>query len=195
MDNINFFGMNPNMEEKSFVKSKEIRCIFTVIFIILFAGCGLSSNDNYYNNTVIAAAADKYSAQNFITNFESGNSTIINEIGNMSGHITLAYANIKDECDAEIYISIKATHGKAKLVLVKPNLEVEVLKEVIADGESNYDGNIPFHCDRGNIKIKIVGDNCGLELKISQNKDLLFTYPRNEEFDGDSFPFGSGIKT
>ncbi len=181
------------MQVRSFVKSKGIRCIFAVIFIILFAGCGLSSNDNYYNNTVIAAAADKYSAQNFITNFENGNSTIINEIGNMSGHITLAYANIKDECDTEIYISIKATRVRAKLVLVKSNLKVEVLKVVIADGESNYDGNIPFHCDRGNIKIKIVGDNCGLELKMSQNKDLLFTYPGNKMLD-DSFPFGSGIK-
>lgn len=76
-------------------------------------------------------------------------------------------------------------------MVVKPNLGVEILKEVITDKDNSYDGNITFHCDVGSAKIKIVEDNYGGEFKLSQSKGSLFTYTDSKMFFDEKFSFGS----
>ena len=64
--------------------------------------------------------------------------------------------------------------------MVKPNSEVEILKEVISNGNNKFSGDITINCPAGVNKIKAVGYDYKGDLKIDKSKDVLFTYTNNK---------------
>ena len=194
------------------MKSKILHRKFIVGAVILatlpfvLTGCHIGSflTGVYYNDQEIAST-DKYNCQMSSRNIEDDGKSYVANFGRLDGAQQIAVADVETDCDGEINFSINANSGKAKLVLVDPNSNVEVLKEVSVQNERSYSGNISVHCSKGRNVIKLVAENFGGDFKISQ-QGMLFKYGddvnafvegmdemhRNLEnvFD-ENFPFGS----
>ncbi|MGN1034149.1 MAG: hypothetical protein ACI4PK_00910 [Oscillospiraceae bacterium] len=94
------------------------------------------------------------------------------KVQTLKGYFSIAKANIKQKCKYSFNLDISADVGKAKLILIKPDNSIEILKEVIADGENHFNGDIPFHCDVGLNRIKFVGSNFKGQFKLKQTNSL-----------------------
>ena len=177
-------------------------CVFTYVLFLSVAltGCVFS---NYNNNTSIATS-ENGSCVNWRGSFENGNKVYTVQIGELTGVRQLAVAAVDEPCDTEINFSINVKNGKAKLVLVDPNLSVTVLKEVTSQGESAYNDNISVRCLKGRNLLKFVGENYIGDFKITQEDPVLFQYEgslfggKASSLEGDfdnvsdeEFPFGS----
>ena len=68
--------------------------------------------------------------------------------------------------------------------------KVTILKEVERDKENSYEGDVKAHCLSGKNEIKIVMDNFGGSLEISEKGSNLFKNIGKNMFD-DKFPFGN----
>ena len=188
---------------------REVAVSFSILatFLFLLTGCALNNIYNgYYNDNVrIASDEDSCNCSNWSGNVQDDGKSYVVQIGNLDGIRRLANAEVESDCETEIHFSIKANSGKAKLVLIEPNANVKVLKEVNAQSKQSYDGNIKVHCRKGLNVIKIVGENFGGNFKISQ-QNMLFKYSNGwEEFNeamgqmhdelnnmfNEEFPFGS----
>ena len=180
--------------------------IFASLPFIL-TGCHTAGtfNEDYYNDQKIASS-HSFSCRNYWNgSFQDDGKAYAVQVKGFNGGCQLAFADVETDCDGEINFSINANSGKAKLVLVDPNSNVEVLKEVSVQNERSYSGNISVHCSKGRNVIKLVAENFGGDFKISQ-QGMLFKYGddvnafvegmdemhRNLEnvFD-ENFPFGS----
>ena len=189
--------------------SKKVAVNLSILatFLFLLTGCALNnSHNNYYNdNGRIASDENSCNCSNWSGNFQDDGKSYVVQIGNLDGVRRLATAEVESDCETEIHFSIKANSGKAKLVLVNSNSNVQVLKEVNAQNEQSYNGNIKVHCRKGRNVMKLVGENFGGEFKISQ-QNMLFKYSDGwEEFNeamsqmhdelnnmfNEDFPFGS----
>lgn len=176
---------------------KKIFLLMTMMLsiVLLFSGCGLfpsktnykndksmSSSDrkNYYDDDeAIRSSDDEGSMSTSNQNIDDSNN-IIYKASKLDGFVALGEVSVPSETKTTMHFSIAAKSGKAKLVLLRPDLKVEVLKEIIADKDGRFDGDVSFVCPKGVCKLKIVGDNFGGECKISQTnvvfKELLGHY-------------------
>lgn len=148
----------------------------------MLSGCG----NNYSNNKSVANQYD-YNDDKLIAS-ETSSYNVINssikpltdgkicgEIGKLYGADEILAANVSNDIESTLQIKFTATSGKGKLVLVKPNSEVEVLAEVISEKENNqFEGNVSVKCVSGANKIKIVGENYSGNFEIYQPDEILF---------------------
>ena len=176
-------------------KFNKIKICSIPLFIMLFALAGCSyKNKNYTDNHSTddhsIANNDSFSCQNSNFNVSDDGKSFFAEIGNLDGHFELAKTDVQNDCDVEIYFSGNIKSGKAKLVLVKPDASVEILKEMSTDENNSYEENLRVSCDTGINKIKIVGENYSGSFEITQNNNRLFNYTIDNMFD-ESFPFNS----
>ena len=150
-----------------------IAILFTIQLIFSINNNSKIKN-NYNNDKLITNEDAHYNAQSISISPIVDNS-ITGNIGKLDGIYQISEANINKNTETAIHILINANQGKAKIVLVKPNSEVEILKEVIAKKEnSSYNGSICIHCASGVNKIKLVGENYRGNFKISQPNGIIF---------------------
>lgn len=113
-------------------------------------------------------------------------------------------ANIQQDIETTLHIQLNANSGKGKLVLVKPNSEVEILVEVTSEN-NHFEGDVSAKCISGTNKIKIVGENYSGNLEIYQPKEVVFyniekvknkdkksNENDNDDMFGENFPFEKG---
>lgn len=173
---------------------KKIFLLMTMMLgvVLLFSGCGLfpsktnykndksmSSSDrkNYYDDDeAIRSSDDEGSMSTSNQNIDDSNN-IIYRASKLDGFVALGEVSVPSETKTTMHFSITAKSGKAKLVLLRPDLKVEVLKEIISDKDGRFDGDVSFVCPKGVCKLKIVGDNFGGECKISQTNVLFKELP------------------
>ena len=167
-----------------------LACILTLFFIVGFAT--IKINGNYNNNNVIAN--DKNSGSpvdsSSIVLKDDGSSTS-NDMEYMdNGHITLCSVDLSDSCTAKIHFEGNIQSGKAKLVLVTPNKNVEVLKEIFSSDNSTYSEDLLVNCTPGTNTLKFVAKDYSGNFTISQYDKVVFNF--NSDQDGDfKFLFGN----
>ena len=169
---------------------------------LMFSGCRNSTQYDYNDNKIIASE-NNYSAKS-ISISPLTNGKINGEIGKLEGCKNILEANIQQDTEVTLHIQFTANSGKGKLVLVKPNSEVEILEEVTS--ENNYfEGDVSAKCISGTNKIKIVGGNYSGNFEIYQPKEVVFDNIKkvknkdrksnrnnNDDMFGENFPFGKG---
>lgn len=148
----------------------------------VMSGCS-NHNNLYYNDKAIAEHENRYDIKSFSENSDESGKTLSCEIEKLNGILTLAYANdLKDNCKVKMHLNITSHAGKAKIVLVKQNSTIEVLKEIESSKESNCDEDITVNCETGSNKIKIVGSDYSGNVSISQPENKTFAYFNEMEY-------------
>lgn len=160
------------------MKNKFLKILVFIVPALMLSGCGiLNQNQNRYSyndNKIIANEADRGSAVSLIGS-PIKNGKKYSKVKKIDGVFKILEANINKDTNVTLHINMVADSGKGKLVLVKPNSEVEILAEVISGKESNhFEGNVSIKCDPGNNKIKIVGENYGGNFEIQQPNEVIF---------------------
>lgn len=164
--------------------------------VFLFSGCGFyksgindhndnkasnsfndNGNRNYYNDDEAMSMSDNGCSMKMSNQNIDANNNIVYTVGKLDGFVALGEVSVPSETKTTMHFSITAKSGKAKLVLLRPDLKVEVLKEIISDKDGRFDGDVSFVCPKGVCKLKIVGDNFGGECKISQTNVLFKELP------------------
>lgn len=141
-----------------------------------------------YDNNYAIASTNSYNLQNCSPNIEDSGKTFAFKIAKLNTTIQLAEAKITSDCETTLPISAMANSGKIKFVLVKPNSNVERIKEIVAKKSNSFSGDITIACLKDTNIIKVVGSNYDDEFKISQKKNTLFQYSTDRM--GEKFPFG-----
>ena len=173
------------------VKYVKLICLslFFVMLSMLF-GCsmGHDDNENVYNDDSKIALQNNFSTKNQHNKISDDEKSFSSDIWHLNGCFEVAEADIKDKCDVEMCFSGEIKEGKAKVVLVKPNNEVEILKEVVAGQDNSYSCSLNVSCDVGLNKIKFVGKNYRGDFELFQKNEKVFDYI-GSLFDK-NFPFG-----
>ena len=138
------------------------------------AGCSYNHKD--YNSDYKIAGDDSYSCQNRSINLSDDKKSVFCKINHIDGFFEIANADLLDNCNVKINFEGSIKSGKAKLVLVKPDGSIQILKEITSTENENYSEDILLNCSRGVNKIKFVGENCKIEFKISQFDNEVFNY-------------------
>ena len=167
----------------SLIVSNPIIKIISNVFI------GYHFND--YDNDDVIINSDKGNFSGFSgRSINSGNGYAA-DVKKCSGIQFLLDADISSETDVTFNINLKANRGRAKVVLVNRSTQRDVtLKEVIHGDLASCEENIKAHCLSGKNEIKIVMDNFGGSLEISEKGSNLFKNIGKNMFD-DKFPFGN----
>lgn len=141
------------------------------IFLICLSLTGCSNKD-YNNNKALTAQYN--STQEILSSMTTSKNGKVLEYKarTLRGHFLVAEADVQQECEYSFSLNISADVGKAKLILVKPDNTIEVLKEVIAGSENKFNGNISFHCNIGLNRIKFVGSDFKGQFKLTQPSNL-----------------------
>lgn len=194
------------------MKHRILKILAFTLLPLMLSGCGSNySNDkslanqyDYNDNKLIASEGNNYNVVNSSIK-PLTNGKICGEIGKLYGANEILAANVSKDTESKLKIKLTANSGKGKLVLVKPNSEVEVLAEAISGGENNqFEGNISVKCISGVNTIKVVGENYSGDFEIYQPNEILFNNvtkiknkykkssenERNDMF-GENFPFGN----
>ncbi len=127
---------------------------------------------NYDNNHTLAEENDYWALFSSGPSVKENGKSLEYKARTLRGNFLVAQADIKQECEYSFSLNISADVGKAKLILIKPNNTIEVLKEVIADSENKFNGNISFHCNIGLNRVKFVGSNFKGQFKLAQPGSL-----------------------
>lgn len=167
------------------MKSKFFKILALAAIPLMFAGC---SSNNYNDNNFIANEDARGTLKFSTMNLQpSEDCRQHGKIGELDGIRKVAQANIDKDQEVALHISFAANSGKGKLVLVKPNSEVEVLAEVTSEkGSEHFEGNVVVKCIPGVNKIKIVGENYGGDFEIYQPNGVIF---KSVNMLGENFPF------
>ena len=141
-----------------------------------------------YNNDDVITRNYSLNCNNWSDNFANfGYSVHVNKCGGVKPFFS---ADISSETDVTFNINLKANRGRAKVVLVNHSTQrVVILKEVIHGELDSCEENIKAHCLSGKNEIKIVMDNFGGSLEISEKGSNLFKNIGKNMFD-DKFPVG-----
>ena len=146
-----------------------VSVMLSVVF--LFSGCGFSKN--YYNDDEAMSISDNGGSMKMSNQNIDANNNIVYTVGKLDGFVALGEVSVPSETKPTMHFSITAKSGKAKLVLLRPDLKVEVLKEIIADKDGSFNGDVSFVCPKGVCKLKMIGDNFSGNCVIS-NMNVLF---------------------
>lgn len=169
------------MIKKVYYKMDFLLMCFLIFFTI--TGCSLN-HKNYYSDYDIVNN-DSYSCQNCNINFSDDGRSIFCKIGSLEGHFEIANADLSNNCSVKIRFEGNIESGKAKLVLVKPDESVEILKEIISTENKIYSSDLLVACSSGINKIKFVGENYRGSFEISQSGNNLFNYTDSNLFSKD----------
>lgn len=160
----------------------SILIFLPIFFFMFFAITRCLHNHKDYNNDYKIAGLDNYSCKNRNMNLSGNEKSVFYEIGHLEGFFEVASANLQKNCQAKIHFDIKLNSGKAKLVLIKPNGSVQILKEIISSGNKGYSEDLLVSCTPGINKIKIVGENFSGSFEISQPENKIFDYTKKSVF-------------
>ena len=138
--------------------------------------------NDYDNNNTLAKEDDYWVLFASGPNVKENGKSLEYKAKTLKGNFLVAQADIKEDCEYSFSLDISADVGKAKLILVKPDNTIEILKEVIASSENKFNGNISFHCNIGLNRIKFVGSNFKGQFKLTQT-DNLFDFVEFSVFD------------
>ena len=179
------------MIKKSNVKYVKMICLLlSFVMLSMLFGCsmGHDDNENVYNDDSKIALQNNFSTKGQNSKISDDESSFSSNMKHLNGCFQVAEADIKDKCDVEMCFSGEIKSGKAKVVLVKPNNEVVILKEVVAGQDNSYFCNLTVSCDVGLNKIKFVGQDYSGNFELSQKNEKVFDYI-GSLFDK-NFPFG-----
>lgn len=156
------------------MKRNFFKILIFLALPLVFSGCGNLGHHNYNDNKSIASENDSYKAV-FSNLSPITNGSMHGEIKKIDGFMQILEASVSEDTETALHISITANSGKAKLVLVKPNSEIEILGEAISGKDNkHYEENVSVRCLSGINKIKLVGENYGGNFEISQPREILF---------------------
>lgn len=138
---------------------------------LMLSGCGKSG----YNDSNAIVSKDSGGSNKFSSVSPLGNGKHYGKIGELNGFWTILEANVSRDIETVLHITFTSNSGKGKLVLVKPNSEVEVLAEVISgQDKEHFEGDVSVKCISGLNKIKLVGENYGGDFEIYQPNGVIF---------------------
>ena len=160
---------------------KKVCLLLCFAMMFMLVGCSNESEEDYsgnynYSDDSSIAGDNNFSSQNSTTNWSDDGKTFFGKMGKFNGSMELAHADVQSNCNVEICFSGNISKGKAKLVLVKPDLSVETLKEIDSNKDSSYKENLYVACDIGTNKIKFVGENYKGNFEVSQVNERVFEY-------------------
>lgn len=138
--------------------------------------------NDYDNNNTLTKENDYWALFSSGPNVKENGKSLEYKAKTLKGNFLVAQADIKQECEYNFSLDISVDAGKAKLILVKPDNTIELLKEVFAGSENKFNGNISFYCNIGFNKIKFVGSNFKGQFKLTQT-DNLFDFVEFSVFD------------
>ena len=166
-----------------------LACILTLFFIARFAIIKIVGN--YNNNNVIVNRLTSGSRTFCSIDPSNDGSSISSNISHIDdGHISLCSANLSNNCTVKIHFEGNIKSGKAKLVLVTPNKNVEILKEIFSSNNSTYSEDLLVNCTPGTNTLKFVAKDYSGNFTISQYDKVVFNF--NSDQDGDfKFLFGN----
>ncbi len=160
---------------------KKVCLLLCLVMMFMLVGCSNESKVDYsghynYSDNSSIAGENNFSSQNSTINYSDDGKTLFGKMGRLNGSMELAHADIQSNCSVEISFSGRISEGKAKLVLVKPDLSVETLKEIEAGKDNSYKDSLSVSCDTGVNKIKFVGENYKGNFEVSQIGEKVFEY-------------------
>lgn len=189
---INLNLLNNEWGENKMIKRLNVKYVKVIClllsFVMLFTLFGCSNNESVYDDNSKIAFQDNFSVISQINNISDDKRSFSSHISHLNGCFEVAEADIKGKCDVEICFSGDIKSGKAKIVLVKPDNKVEILKEVVAGQDNSYSYNLNVSCDVGLNKVKFVGKNYIGNFELSPKNEKVFDYI-GSQFDK-NFPFG-----
>lgn len=156
------------------VKNKVFVGISIVFLISIVNGCGVivknEKHDNskkieeYNDNSKIEQNREDYT---FIDRSRSMNSNnkIDCKYSGFSGIWTIWILNVKEDSDVTINYDSKVNSGDCKLVLVKPETDIQNIVE------GTGQGNKSTRLTKGEYRIKSVGKNAEGEINLSINEN------------------------
>ena len=194
------------------MKHRILKILILALLPIMLSGCSNNYNNNQsmenrydYNDNKLIASEGSYC--NVVNSSIKPliNGKICGEIGALYGVDEILAANVDKNTESKLQIKLTANSGKGKLVLVKPDSEVEILAETVFGEEHNqFEGNISVKCIPGVNTIKVVGENYSGNFEIYQPNEVLFNnitdiknnYKKSSknggnDMLGENFPFGN----
>lgn len=165
------------------------KTICPALALIVLSSCAFNGGNNRnYNDNKIIAEKDSYSATLFNKNISSDGKGYHLKIEKFDGNREMAHANIQYDCEINVSLLLFINSGKVKLVHIKPNNEVVILKEILKSNSEETLENVTINCVKGVNKIKLVAENAKeVDLKFLDLTQT-FEYTDDEMFDKD-FPF------
>ena len=171
------------------MKYKILKILFFIALPLIFSGCSQNNlNDNYYNDNKLIAEKNNHGIMSSSTSpLENGKTH--SEIPKLDGFIEILEANVNKDTETTLHIKLTVNSGKAKLVLVKPNSEIETLAEAISEKDSKQvESDVSVRCISGANKIKMVGKNYSGNIEIYQPNEVIFKNI-TDSMSGKNFPF------
>lgn len=152
---------------------KKTIIFISILTVIMFNGCSLnyeiSLNSNYINS--LYSDEDKIESKS--------NSYILNDFDqtisdkeytgqiNFEGMDTIWEFESESECEVEISYSLSVTNGAAKLVLIKPDGNLETIVESSEEVAEDDITSTTLSLNKGEYRIKLVGrDMSEINLKL-----------------------------
>ncbi|MDO4199485.1 MAG: hypothetical protein Q4D57_01815 [Clostridia bacterium] len=153
------------------MENKFFKILALVVIPLMLSGCRKSGYND--NNSIVSKDSSGSNKFSSVSPLESGKH--YGKIGKLDGFWSVLEANVGKDTEAVLHIKFTSNSGKGKLVLVKPNSEVEVLAEVISgQDKEHFEGDVSAKCISGVNKIKIVGENYGGSFEIYQPNGVIF---------------------
>ncbi len=164
------------------MKSKFFKILALAAIPLMLSGCGNSydqdksmANKYDYSNNQLLANTDEHMNAMCCSISPLDNGKHYGKFEKIYGFCSVLEANVGQDTETVLHIKFNANSGKGKLVLVKPNSEVEVLAEVISEKDKeHFEGDVSAKCVQGVNKIKIVGENYGGSFEIYQPNGVIF---------------------
>lgn len=150
----------------------KTRRLFGAVLIAVCLVTGCASNPMtavYDNDEKIASNTNSYNLNNFRSTSENGHFTASAE--KMEGMYTIWTFEADEDIDLDMVYTLNVYSGKAKIVLINPKEEVQVIAE--CDSEMAEPAQSTLNISNGNNRIKIVageGTKFDIDLSISDGE-------------------------
>jgi aspartokinase len=178
--------------KKIIIKNIFITVFLLIVLVLILVIINYKNNyyryKDYENNKKIFSS--ECHRANISTNIDSENNITCN-IGKLGGIVEVAQTYVENATKTTVNMYISANSGRAKIILIRSEGSIDILKEIIAKKkDQNFDISLSINFTEGINKIKIVGDNFSGNFKIIQNEKIKFKLAKDFKNDfGDNFPF------
>lgn len=155
-----------------YILVKRIMLLGVIVSSIIISGCGLNYMSYLYSNNKKISSDNSFSANNTKQTLDEHG-----YVGKLEfeGVDTIWSYNTETDTEVEISYLLSVTKGKAKLVLIKPDGEVEIIFESKDNNKQSKTNSTKLSLTKGENKIKLVAkDNANIELKIDASKGDLY---------------------
>lgn len=130
--------------------------IMLLCAVMLLTGCaGYDPTTVYDNNRRIAGQSNTYNKVNYKQSQKDNTYKISCEL--FEGMDTIWNYNASEDMEIQMEYTLAVESGKAKLVLISPDGEVETITEVTNENEVNDSVEVTLQLEEGENRIKLVG--------------------------------------